>query len=44
MIYRRAWQLLLLKLETQTSWGKEQLKKAMFECLQTAIDHEEDAQ
>lgn len=44
MIYRRAWQLLLKKLDRQTGWGKEEVKRAMFECLQMAIDQEEAAE
>ena len=38
-IYLKAWKLVLLRLETKTSWGKEELKKLMLQCL---LDAEED--
>lgn len=32
-MYQKAWELLLKKIETQTSWGKIQLKQVMLEAL-----------
>ncbi len=32
-IYLKAWKLLMVKLEQKTSWGKEELKKLMLQCL-----------
>jgi thioredoxin-like negative regulator of GroEL len=31
--YQKAWELLLKRIEETTSWGKEQLKQVMLECL-----------
>ncbi len=31
--YQKAWELLLKRIEEATSWGKEQLKQVMLECL-----------
>jgi len=32
-VYVRAWKLLLQRLEEKTSWGKEELKRLMLQCL-----------
>ena len=31
--YQKAWELLLKRIEEKTSWGNEQLKQVMLECL-----------
>jgi len=32
-IYLKAWKLLLERLESKTSWGKEEIKRLMLKCL-----------
>ena len=32
-VYCTAWKLLLIKIEVKTSWGKNELKQLMLECL-----------
>jgi len=32
-VYRKAWELLLSKIENKTGWGKNELKQLMLECL-----------
>lgn len=39
-IYLKAWKILMLKLETKTSWGKEEIKKLMLSCLLEAGEEE----
>lgn len=40
-IYRSAWKLLLQRLESKTSWGKEELKRLMLQCFVDAGDSED---
>jgi hypothetical protein len=39
--YQKAWELLLKRIEEKTSWGNEQLKQVMLECLIQAGSKEE---
>jgi len=32
-IYKKAWELLLLNIEFKTTWGRNELKQLMLECL-----------
>lgn len=32
-IYLIAWKLMLVRLESKTGWGKEEIKKLMLQCL-----------
>jgi hypothetical protein len=40
-VYQKAWELLLKRIEEKTSWGNEQLKQVMLECLIQAGSKEE---
>ncbi len=39
-MYQKAWRLLLERIEGQTGWGKEQLRKLMFKCLMDVTEEE----
>jgi hypothetical protein len=41
IVYQKAWELLLKRIEEKTSWGKEQLKQVVLECLIQAGRKEE---
>jgi hypothetical protein len=39
--YQKAWELLLKRIDEKTSWGNEQFKQVMLECLVQAGSKEE---
>lgn len=41
-LYLRAWKLLRQRIDRKTSWGKEEIKKLMLDCLIDAGEQAED--
>jgi hypothetical protein len=42
-MYRKAWELLLKNIEKKTSWGRNEIKQEMLECLIKAGEENEKA-